>query len=73
MQAAEGGNVDQVRALLQSGVDLNEARGSGHTALMLAAGRDYLEIVRTLLRAGANPTPSSSAAMACMVGRGWLR
>lgn len=55
MQAAEGGNIDQVRALLQSGADVNEARGSGHTALMLAAGRDHLEIVQTLLRAGANP------------------
>lgn len=55
MQAAEGGNIDRVRALLQSGADVNEARGSGHTALMLAAGRDQLEIVQTLLRAGANP------------------
>lgn len=55
MQAAEGGNIDQVRALLQSGADVNEARGSGHTALMLAAGRDHLEMVQTLLRAGANP------------------
>lgn len=55
MQAAEGGNIDQVRALLQSGADVNEARGSGHTAVMLAAGRDHLEMVLTLLRAGANP------------------
>ena len=55
MQAAEGGNIDQVRALLQSGADLNEARGTGHTALMLAADRDQLEIVQTLLKAGANP------------------
>lgn len=54
MQEAEGGNIDQVRSLLQSGADVNEARGSV-TALMLAAGRDHLEIVQTLLRAGANP------------------
>jgi uncharacterized protein len=54
MQAAEGGNIDQVRALLQSGADVNEARGSV-TALMLAASRDHLEIVQTLLRARANP------------------
>lgn len=54
MQAAEGGNIDQVRTLLQSGADVNEARGS-FTALMLAAGRDHFEIVRTLLKAGANP------------------
>lgn len=55
MQAAEGGNIAQVSALLQSGADVNEAGSSGHTALMLAAGRDHLEMVQTLLRAGANP------------------
>lgn len=55
MQAADGGNIDQVRALLQSGADVNEARGTGHTPLMLAASRDHLEMVQTLLRAGANP------------------
>ena len=55
MRAAEGGNIDRVRALLQSGADVNEARGSGPTALMLAAGKDHLEIVKTLLKAGANP------------------
>lgn len=55
MRAAEGGNINQVRALLQSGADVNEASGLGHTALMLAAGRDHLEIVQTLLGAGANP------------------
>jgi len=55
MQVAEGGNIDQARALLQSGADVNEARGSGHSALMLATGRDHVEMVQTLLRAGANP------------------
>ena len=55
MRAAESGYIDQARALLQNGADVNEARGSGHTALMLAAGRDQLEMVQTLLRAGANP------------------
>lgn len=54
MLAAESGNIDQVRSLLQSGADVNEAKGSV-TPLMLAAGRDHLEIVQTLLKAGANP------------------
>ena len=54
MLAAEGGNIDQVLALLQGGADVNEAKGSV-TALMLAAGRDHPEMVQTLLRAGANP------------------
>src|SRR5688572_5783153 len=30
MQAAEGGNIHEVRALLRPGVDVNEAKGSGH-------------------------------------------
>ena len=54
MKAAEGGDIDEVRALLRNGADVNEARGSV-TALMLAAGRDHLQMVQTLLRAGANP------------------
>jgi ankyrin repeat protein len=54
MRAAEGGNLVQVRALLDKGADVNQPR-FGHTALMLAAGKDQLEIVKILLKAGANP------------------
>ena len=54
MQAAEGGNLVQVRALLDKGADVNHPQW-GHTALMLAAGKDQLEIVKLLLKAGANP------------------
>lgn len=56
MQAAEGGNLDEVSVLVGRGTDVNIAiRPWGHTALMLATGRGHLEIVRTLLKAGANP------------------
>jgi len=56
MQAAEGGNVAQVRALLDKGADVNgPVPNWGHTALMLAAGKDQLEVVKILLKAGANP------------------
>src|SRR5215216_848116 len=56
MRAAEGGNLVQLRALLDKGADVNHpAPPWGHTALMLAAGKDQLEVVKILLTAGANP------------------
>ena len=56
MRAAEGGNTIEVRALLDKGADVNHPVPHwGHTALMLAAGKDQLEVVKILLKAGANP------------------
>lgn len=55
MRAAENGRVDEVRALLASGVDVNAKLGAGHTALMFAANEGHLEIVKALLAAGADP------------------
>ena len=56
MQAAEGGNLEGVRVLVRRGADVNVAiRPWGLTALMLATGQGHLEIVKTLLKAGANP------------------
>ncbi|HET8669347.1 MAG TPA: ankyrin repeat domain-containing protein, partial [Candidatus Saccharimonadales bacterium] len=71
MQAADDGDIDQVRALLRNGADVNEAKGSGHTALMLAASRDNLVIVQTLLRAGANPYAIVYGRYG-MSGRAWM-
>ena len=51
MRAAEGGNTIEVRALLDKGADVNHPVPHwGHTALMLAAGKDQLEVVKILLR-----------------------
>ena len=56
MRAAESGNLVQVRELLDKGADVNHpAPNWGHTALMLAAGKDQVEVVKILLKAGANP------------------
>jgi len=56
MRAAEGGNLVQVRALLDKGADVNHPVAYWSlTALMLAAGKDQLEVVKILLKAGANP------------------
>ena len=49
MRAAEGGRLDQVRALLAAGADVDAELSHGHTALMLAAGEGHVEIVKVLL------------------------
>ena len=43
-----------VRTLLQQRVDPNQAEPDGTTALHWAARRDDVELVRSLIRAGAN-------------------
>ncbi|MBI3864159.1 MAG: ankyrin repeat domain-containing protein [Planctomycetia bacterium] len=52
--AAETGNVEFTRALLEMGADV-ETTSTGDTALHTAVLWDQLEIVRLLLDAGANP------------------
>ena len=63
MRAAEAGRLDEVRSLLKSGADVNqEIPGIGVTALMIAAGRGDLEMVKVLLAAGANPNAAGGVA-----------
>lgn len=60
MRAADAGRVDEVRRLLQNGTDANEKTDDlgGLNALMLAARRGHLEVIKVLLQAGANPNAS---------------
>ena len=56
MRAAESGDIDQVRALIKRGADVNAAWPNWRiTALMLAAGEGHVAVVKALLQAGANP------------------
>ena len=53
--AAEDGNVQQIRRLVQSGVSPNLAAADGSTPLHYAAAGGSLEATRALLQAGARP------------------
>src|SRR5205823_496792 len=52
--AARAGDREAVRQLLQHGADVNAAEADGMTAFHWAATKDDLDLVRMLLRAGAN-------------------
>lgn len=55
--AAQQGSVEQVRALLQQGADVNAAQSDGLTALHWAAMNNNREMVDLLLYAGATVRP----------------
>lgn len=54
MIAAENGELNRVRAILEQGADVNARAKSGHTALILAAAAGHLNVVKVLLNAGAD-------------------
>ncbi|PYT31016.1 MAG: hypothetical protein DMG57_06430 [Acidobacteria bacterium] len=60
-----------VEALLAGGADVNGQSGKGITALIMAAGYGYTDIVQMLLNHGADPraeTPDGDNALAAAVG-----
>src|SRR5437868_14184783 len=52
--AAMDGNRDAVKTLLKQAADVNAAQGDGMTALHWAAMKNDVDLVQTLLFAGAN-------------------
>ena len=55
MHAIHTDQIRSVEALLDGGADVNRVAGDGFTALMMAAGYGYTDIVQLLLRRGGNP------------------
>ncbi len=71
MHAIHKGQEGSVRVLIAHQADLNAAGPGGMTPLMMAAGYGYANIVRLLLKAGANPllaTPDGANALTAAVG-----
>lgn len=54
LSAAANGDVDQVRALLEVGVEVDSVDGRGSTPLVLAARNGHVETMRLLVEAGAD-------------------
>ena len=72
LEAAESGDVEVVRCLLETDADINAVDKHGESALMIASALGNVEVVRVLLAAGADvrtPTPYGSTAL--MLAEAW--
>ena len=54
VKAAETGNIEKVKNLINAGVDINGFSPTGHTALLQAVRENHINIVTTLIEAGAD-------------------
>ena len=53
--SARKGNISILVEYIQSGVDLGSRDAKGNTAMIIAAGRGQVQVIKTLLSYGANP------------------
>jgi ankyrin repeat protein len=67
LTAAEGGDKDSVRALLDEGSDVEETDSYGNTALIFAAANGHVGIIRILLAAGADVNASRKDGMTPLI------
>jgi len=59
LDAAQSGDIDSLRELARSGVDIHYRDGWHTTALMMAASHGQIECVQFLIDSGANPNERS--------------
>ena len=55
LEAAENGNIEMVRQLLDDGVDVNIQNRNGDTALIKSSLKGHTDIIKLLLNHGADP------------------
>ena len=53
------GEIEQVKVLLEQGIDPNQTDDEGYSALQAAAENDHLDIVKLLVSKGANVNHTS--------------
>ena len=58
--AANCGQTEAMRFLIQCGANLDKTNQYGETALMLAADKGHIEVLRLLLQCGADPSAQSN-------------
>jgi uncharacterized protein len=68
LQSAEKGHLEQVKALLKKGADVNARDTNGQTALMAAAGRGHLEMVKLLIDKGADVNANDENGQTALMG-----
>ena len=61
MHAIHKNQAGSAEALIKTGANVNHTQSDGETALMMAAGYGYLDIVRILLRNGADSAMKNAA------------
>src|SRR5271157_4897338 len=69
-QAAENGNLEEVHALIDKRAEVNARDGTGRTALMVAAARNQVEILKVLLQKGADVNEKTTGAAPAWMN-GW--
>ena len=60
MKAVEEGNPDEIKKIIDSGVDVNAQNSDGWTALMRACEEGNIKCIKLLLAAGADPNIQSN-------------
>lgn len=62
---ARYGELEDVEAILSSGVDANHQDAHGNTALHLSCANGHADVIRALIKAGARHLPNGAGNRCC--------